>query len=310
MEGNTTGVVITGPSTGGKTVCVKTVGLLCLMAQCGLHIPCREAIIPLRDAFLCDIGDSQSISQSLSPFFGHMTNVTAMLARASRDSLVLLDKLVAGTDPAEGMGIAIAVLEELRRRGCLFLVTTHYPQVKAWTESTPGIMAARMAFDKASLAPLYRLELGKSGESCVLDIAQRLGLPESLLAAARQAAYGKVPTPCPPPAIPHSQLQRRSMKAVPAVPSFSVGDSVSISPENVKGIVYRPVDEQGNLIVQVQGEKLTLRHTRVHLLVPAAELYPPDYDFSIIFDTVENRKAAHQMSRKFDSSAVIVHQEG
>lgn len=310
MEGETTGVVITGPNTGGKTVCMKTVGLLCLMAQCGLHIPCREALVPLRDTFLCDIGDSQSISQSLSTFSGHMTNVIAMLAHASRDSLVLLDELGSGTDPAEGMGIAIAVLEELRRRKCLFLVTTHYPQVKTWAERTPGIMAARMAFDKASLAPLYRLELGKSGESCALDIARRLGLPESLLAAARQAAYGEAPAECPPLAVPHSQLKRRKVKPAPTVPAFSMGDSVSISPDGTKGIVYRPTDEQGNLIVQVQGEKLTVRHNRLTLLVPAAELYPPDYDFSIIFDTVENRKAAHQMGRKFDPNAVIIHQEG
>lgn len=310
MEGETTGVVITGPNTGGKTVCVKTVGLLCLMAQCGLHIPCREAVIPLRDAILCDIGDSQSIAQSLSTFSGHMTNVIAMLARASRDSLVLLDELGSGTDPAEGMGIAITVLEELKRRRCLFLVTTHYPQVKAWAERTPGIMAARMAFDKASLAPLYRLELGKSGDSCALDIAGRLGLPESLLAAARLAAYGEASAPCPSLAIPHSQLKRSSVKPVSAVSIFSMGDSVSISPDGLKGIVYRPADEQGNLVVQVQGEKLTVRHTRVHLLVPASELYPPDYDFSIIFDTVENRKATHQMGRKFDPDAVIIHKEG
>ncbi len=310
MEGDTCGVIITGPNTGGKTVCVKTVGLLCLMAQCGLHVPCDEAVIPLRDAFLCDIGDSQSITQSLSTFSGHMTNVIAMLAQASRDSLVLLDELGSGTDPAEGMGIAIAVLEELRRRGCLFLVTTHYPQVKTWAENTPGIMAARMAFDRASLAPLYRLEMGKSGESCALDIARRLGLPEGLLSAARQAAYGDAAGPAVLPSIPHSRLKRRPVKAASAMPAFSMGDSVRISPEGLQGIVYRPADDMGNLVVQVQGEKLTIRHSRVTLLVPAAELYPPDYDFSIIFDTVENRKAAHQMGRKFDPDAVIVHREG
>ena len=310
MEGDTTGVVITGPNTGGKTVCVKTVGLLCLMAQCGLHLPCQEAVIPLRDAFLCDIGDSQSIAQSLSTFSGHMTNVIHTLACASQDSLVLLDELGSGTDPAEGMGIAVAVLEELRRRRCLFLVTTHYPQVKTWAENTPGVMAARMAFDHASLAPLYRLELGKSGESCALDIARHLGLPEQLLSAARCAAYGEPPVPLAPLPIPRSQLKRRSAKPAPVQPAFAMGDSVRILPDGVKGIVYRPADQQGNLVVQVQGEKLTIRHTRVQLLVPAAELYPPDYDFSIIFDTVENRKAAHQMGRKFDPSAVIIHQEG
>ena len=311
VEGETTGVVITGPNTGGKTVCVKTVGLLCLMAQCGLHIPCGEgSVVALRDAFLCDIGDSQSIAQNLSTFSGHMTNVIRILEHTSRDSLVLLDELGSGTDPAEGMGIAVAVLGELRRRGCLFLVTTHYPQVKVWAETTPGVMAARMAFDKESLAPLYRLELGRSGESCALDIATRLGLPACLIAGAREAAYG---TPAGKQAalpIPHTRLQRRVEKHEGAVPAFAMGDSVSIAPDGVKGIVYRPADDKGEVIVQVQGKKLAVRHTRLTLLVPAAQLYPEDYDFSIIFETVANRKADHLMSRKFDPEAVIVHREG
>lgn len=311
VEGDTCGVVITGPNTGGKTVCVKTVGLLCLMAQCGLHIPCGEgSVVALRDAFLCDIGDSQSIAQNLSTFSGHMTNVIRILEHTSRDSLVLLDELGSGTDPAEGMGIAVAVLNELRRRGCLFLVTTHYPQVKVWAEATAGVMAARMAFDKESLAPLYRLELGKSGESCALDIAKRLGLPECLLAGAREAAYG---TPAGAQAtlpVPHTLLKRRVVKKEGDVPAFTMGDSVSIAPDGVKGIVYRPADDKGEVIVQVQGKKLAVRHTRLTLLVPAAELYPDDYDFSIIFETVANRKADHLMSRKFDAEAVIIHQEG
>ena len=311
VEGDTAGVVITGPNTGGKTVCVKTVGLLCLMAQCGLHIPCDEgSIVALRDAYLCDIGDSQSIAQNLSTFSGHMTNVIRILEHTSRDSLVLLDELGSGTDPAEGMGIAVAVLSELRRRGCLFLVTTHYPQVKVWAENTPGVMAARMAFDKATLAPLYRLELGKSGESCALDIARRLGLPDCLIAGAREAAYGTPAGEQQALRIPHSHLRRHAVKQEAAAPAFVMGDSVSIGPEGVKGIVYRPADDKGNVIVQVQGEKRAVRHTRLTLLVPAAELYPDDYDFSIIFDTVENRKADHLMSRKFDASAMIIHKEG
>ena len=311
IEGDTTGVVITGPNTGGKTVCVKTVGLLCLMAQCGLHIPCSEgSIVALRDAFLCDIGDSQSIAQNLSTFSGHMTNVIRILDHASRDSLILLDELGSGTDPAEGMGIAVAVLNELRRRGCLFLVTTHYPQVKVWAETTPGVMAARMAFDKVTLAPLYRLELGKSGESCALDIASRLGLPECLIAGAREAAYGTPRAHHAELPVPRSKLMRRAVPKEIHAPAFAMGDSVSIGPEGVKGIVYRPADDKGEVIVQVQGEKRSVRHTRLTLLVPAAELYPEDYDFSIIFDSVENRKADHLMSRKFDPDAVIIHKEG
>ena len=305
------GVVITGPNTGGKTVCVKTVGLMCLMSQCGLHIPCDEgSVIPLRDAFLCDIGDSQSITQNLSTFSGHMTNVIRILEHASRDSLVLLDELGSGTDPAEGMGIAVAVLDELLRRGCMFLVTTHYPQVKVWAETTPGVTAARMAFDRQTLQPLYRLELGKSGQSCALDIAARLGLPQVLISAARTAAYGTPAQSGPALRLPPSRLKRHVRREESALPVFAMGDSVSISPDGVKGIVYRPADDKGEVIVQVQGKKMALRHTRLTLLIPASELYPPDYDFSIIFDTVENRKANHLMSRKFDRDAVIIHREG
>ena len=312
MEPDAAGVAITGPNTGGKTVSSKTVGLLCLMAQCGLHLPCGEgSVIGLRDGVFCDIGDSQSIAQSLSTFSGHMTNVIRILNAASRDSLALLDELGSGTDPAEGMGIAIAVLEELRRRGCHFLVTTHDPQVKRWAEETPDVVTARMAFNRETLAPLYRLEMGRSGESCALDVARRLGLPEPLLYRARQAAYGAAEGDAPRPmAAPRSRLVRMSRASETQAPAFAMGDSVAILPDNVKGIVYRPANDAGEVIVQVQEEKRAVRHTRLRLLVPACELYPPDYDFSIIFDTVANRKAAHTMGRKFDRDAVIVHREG
>lgn len=312
MDEDTAGVAITGPNTGGKTVAVKTVGLLCMMAQCGLHIPCGEGTaIGMRDRVLCDIGDSQSIEQNLSTFSGHMRNVIRILGEASRDSLVLLDELGSGTDPQEGMGIAVAVLEEFRRRGCMFLTTTHYPQVKTWAEETPGIVAARMAFNKETLTPMYRLEMGKSGESCALDIAGRLGLPPALIVKARQAAYGEADTQeaalLP---TPHTRLKRSIPKAEAALPRFSMGDSVALLPDGITGIVYRPEDDKGMVIVQVKGEKRAVQAKRLKLRVPASELYPPDYDFSIIFDTVENRKAAHRMDRKFDKDAVIIHREG
>lgn len=151
-------VAVTGPNTGGKTVCLKTIGLLTLMAQSGLHIPCGEGSeISLSDGVYCDIGDSQSISSSLSTFSGHMTNVIRILSLCSRDSLVLLDELGSGTDPAEGTGLAAAILEELLRRQCFFLVTTHDPQIKQWARQTKHVVSARMAFDRVSLQPLYRL---------------------------------------------------------------------------------------------------------------------------------------------------------
>ncbi|MCR5297643.1 MAG: DNA mismatch repair protein MutS [Clostridiales bacterium] len=306
-----TGIAVTGPNTGGKTVCLKTVGLLTLMAQSGLHIPCAEGtVIGMMDRVLCDIGDSQSISQNLSTFSGHMTNVIRILRKCSRDSLVLLDELGSGTDPAEGSGLAAAILEELLRRGCFFLVTTHDPQIKQWAEQTEHVISARMAFDRASLMPLYRLELGKSGKSCAIEIARRLGMDEGLLDRARQVAdrgpgaaqearHKAMP-------IPVTRLQRLEKKAEGSFEHFCVGDSVQLLPDKKNAIVYRPADDEGNVVIQLQGVKMTVRHNRLKLLVPAAELYPPDYNFSIVFDTVANRKAAHTMDRKFDPDAVIV----
>lgn len=315
MEPGTRGVVVTGPNTGGKTVTLKTVGLLCLMAQCGLHVPCAEgSTLALFDAYWCDIGDSQNIAQNLSTFSGHITNVIHILNHASRDSLVLLDELGSGTDPAEGMGIAVAVLEELRRRECLFLVTTHYPQVKTYAEKTDTVMSARMAFDQATLAPLYRLEMGKSGESCALQIAERLGMPPHLLARAGHEVYGTPLTAEEARSTmkaPPSRLQRMVERKPENDPAqkFHRGDSVVVLPEREGGIVYRPADENGDVVVQVKGEKRKVKHTRLQLRVAAAELYPPDYDFSILFDTVENRKATRILNKRYDPNVKIVREK-
>lgn len=311
------GIAVTGPNTGGKTVCLKTVGLLTLMAQSGLHIPCGEgSVVGMMDAVLCDIGDSQSISQNLSTFSGHMTNVIRILGQCSRDSLVLLDELGSGTDPAEGSGLAAAILEELLRRECFFMVTTHDPKIKQWAEHTPRVVSARMAFDRASLKPLYRLELGLSGESCAIEIAARLGMDAALLARARQVAEGRGDGPAEPAntgasaAHPASRLRRLPAQAEDRARRFNVGDSVALLPERRRAIVYRPEDDEGNVVIQLRGQKLTVRHNRLELLVPAEQLYPEDYDFSIVFDTVANRKAAHTMARKHDPNAVVVLKEG
>lgn len=307
-------IAVTGPNTGGKTVCLKTVGLLTLMAQSGLHIPCDEGtVIGMMDAVLCDIGDSQSLSQNLSTFSGHMTNVLRILRACSRDSLVLLDELGSGTDPAEGSGLAAAILEELAERGCFFMVTTHDPQIKQWAEQTEHVIPARMTFDRESLMPLYRLEMGVSGESCAIEIARRLGMDAELLARAKQIAEHGLSVPSRRRSRAHapaSRLQRLPREAGGSVERFQMGDSVQLLPDNQSAIVYRPTDDDGNVVIQLKGQKLTVRHNRLKLLIPAEALYPPDYDFSIIFDTVANRKAAHTMGRKHDPNAVIVVKEG
>jgi len=314
MDKQTSGVIITGPNTGGKTVAVKTVGLLSLMAQCGLHIPCEAgSYIAMQDSYWCDIGDSQNISQNLSTFSGHMTNIISILERASRDSLVLLDELGSGTDPAEGMGIAVAVLEELRQRSCMFLVTTHYAQVKTYAEQSNGIKSARMAFDRENLRPLYKLEMGMFGESCALHIAQQLGLAPHLLERAHHEVYGgQTKDNASKRAVmkaPKSLLMRTQAEksVIDLSEKFNIGDSVTVLPTGEIGIVYRSANEQGDVIVQVKGLKRTVKHNRLKLKVSAAELYPPDYDFSIIFDSVEHRKARHQMGRKYDPTISITY---
>lgn len=170
------GIVITGPNTGGKTVAIKTVMLNCIMAQCGLHVTCKQADICMNNSYLCDIGDGQNLSENLSTFSAHITNVLEVLSEANKDSFVIMDELGSGTDPTEGMGIAIAILEELRKSGAIFLVTTHYPEVKEYAAKAEDIVNARMTFGKETLRPTYQMVIGEAGESCAFYIADRLGM--------------------------------------------------------------------------------------------------------------------------------------
>jgi dsDNA-specific endonuclease/ATPase MutS2 len=318
LGGNTKGIIITGPNTGGKTVAIKTVGLHCLMAQCGLHIPCDEADICLNNQVLCDIGDGQNISENLSTFSAHITNALDILKKASKDSLVIMDELGSGTDPTEGMGIAVAILEELKKANCLFLVTTHYPEVKNFAEKTEGILNARMTFDRETLKPLYQLEIGEAGESCALYIAKRLGMPNGMLRRASMAAYGteelefldlSIEEEVQHESAPYIYKKKDKKDQDNITQKFNLGDSVMVFPDKKIGIVCEKVNEKGVLRVQLQDKKIWINHKRVKLHVAANELYPEDYDFSIIFDTVENRKAKHRMERKYSGDLEIRYDE-
>ena len=307
------GIVITGPNTGGKTVSIKTVMLNSYMAQCGLHVPCREADICMNSNYLCDIGDGQNISENLSTFSAHIKNVLEILQKVNRESFVIMDELGSGTDPAEGMGIATAILEELRKSGANFLVTTHYPEIKEYAARHENIINARMTFDRETLMPTYSMVIGEAGESCAFYIADRLGMPESMLKVAVEAAYGKE-------AVKsynfrnHNGINKTENHKIQKdvkkndtpklTREYRIGDSVMVYPDKKIGIVCEPENDKGVLRVQIAGRKIWINHKRIKLHVKAEELYPTDYDFSIIFDSVENRKIRHDMERKYTEEII------
>jgi len=243
-----------------------------------------------------------------------------------------MDELGSGTDPAEGMGIAVAILEELKNSGCLFLVTTHYPQVKEYAARAQTVQNARMEFDRSTLEPLYRMVIGEAGESCAFYIAKRLGMPARMLQNAACAAYGADAAGMRKqawnpfgedmeqaygadaqkedghPRIRKARAPDGKTKAAGIsglLDKFQIGDSVMVLPDKKIGIVCEPVNEKGVLRVQLPGKKIWINHKRVRLHVKAAEMYPDDYDFSIVFDSAENRKKRHEMERRYTEQMIV-----
>ncbi|WP_108722230.1 endonuclease MutS2 [Gorillibacterium timonense] len=201
-------LIITGPNTGGKTVSLKTIGLLTLMAQSGLLVPAsEESELSVFSLIEADIGDNQSLDESLSTFSAHMRNILRMLRTADSRTLILLDELAAGTDPGEGVGLSIAVLEELARRGAVILASTHFGEIKTFAAETKGFENARMEFDPDTLRPLYRLTIGEAGHSYAFQIAAKLGMSSAIIERAKELSARR------------STEKAESHMAIPPIPS-------------------------------------------------------------------------------------------
>jgi MutS2 family protein len=326
-------VVITGPNTGGKTVALKTVGLLTMMAQSGLHIPVDEnSEIGVFVDVLADIGDGQSIEQSLSTFSSHITNIINILSCADKHTLVIIDEIGSGTDPGEGMGLAVSVLEEIYNKGATILATTHYSEIKDFAKNTSGFVNGSMEFDINTLKPLYKLNIGKAGESNAFLIALRLGMNNKIIERAHEVTYKekrdyskykwemkeeKVKSQ----AVEAHELQIEKLKDAEkknaigdkqkAKPKFKLGDCVFVSFMNRTGIICEPENSKGEYGVMVMKKKLRINQKRLSLYISNDELYPEDYDFDIVFESKENRKNKHLLDRKHvEGVEVVIKREG
>ncbi|WP_341346340.1 DNA mismatch repair protein MutS [Paenibacillus sp. FSL H3-0469] len=326
-------LIVTGPNTGGKTVVLKTLGLLVLMAQSGLLVPVDPGSdFAVFTNVISVIGDGQSLTQSLSTFSAQMKSIEGMLYDAGRGVLLLIDELAAGTDPGEGFALSIAILEELNRKGANIVVTTHFNELKAFAAATAGFENARMEFDKNTLQPLYKLTIGEAGESYALQIAEKLGILHSVIGRAKElvteqqghrggdspwkdavraaqrakAAEAEI-TAIADGTADGEQGDSPSQQANAPAPEFAVGDAVYVSSLGRTGIVYEKKDSRGRVGVMIQKQKLSINHKRLKPYLSKEELYPEDYDFDIIFESKETRKKRKLMRKKHVEGLSIIH---
>lgn len=290
-------LIITGPNAGVKTVVLKTVGLLTLAMQIGLHIPVGDGTdMSVFDGIYVDIGDDQSLENSLSTFSSHVKNLAEVLRATNKSSLLLFDEIGSGTEPSEGAALAIAVLEALYHKGAITIATTHYNEIKDFSAKHPDFQNAAMKFNSETLEPLYQLSIGKSGGSNALWIARKMGMNQEVLQNAgeylenKNYKYNLVSA--------HKKRQeRRAEERTDAHVPLVKGDRVLLLEYNEEAIVYEPKTKLFPLQVFYKGEIICVEERRVKLLLSAKELYPEDYDFDLIFKGFRKMKEEHDIER-------------
>ena len=290
-------LIITGPNAGGKTVVLKTVGILTLAVQSGFHIPAKEGTeISVFNKIFVDIGDNQSIENALSTFSSHVKNLAKIIKESSKSTLLLFDEIGSGTEPNEGAALAIAILEELYHKGCITIASTHYGEIKNFSQEHPQFENAAMEFKKDTLEPLYKLHIGKSGDSNALYISKKMGIPDSIIERTRKYIETKNYNY---DVINSSKFikKKEEIEEVDLKHNYCIGDKVILLDNNESAIVYKELDELNNLTVFYKKEFIKVNYRRVKLELTASELYPEGYDLNQIFISYKERKLDHDIIR-------------
>ncbi|MCI1276061.1 MAG: DNA mismatch repair protein MutS [Pediococcus acidilactici] len=291
------GLIITGANAGGKTIVMKTVGLLTLMAMAGLQVPAQAGTeLAVFDQLFVDIGDEQNIENQLSTFSAHMKNIAKIVQKAGRNTLVLLDELGSGTDPNEGAGLAIAILEDLYQKGALIVATTHYGEIKNFTKKHADFAPAAMKFDRETLTPKYVLQVGEVGNSQALWIAKKMRMPKALIQRAdkyitNQAKYATEKIQFPKLA-KTDQLPDKAKNEL----RYQKGDQVYLTELRKVGLVYEDHGDDTVAVFVEHGFQNVLRK-RTRLKMAANKLYPVDYDLESLFTDFHQRKMRKDLER-------------
>ena len=289
-------LIITGPNAGGKTVVLKTVGLLTLATQSGFHIEAKEGTeISVFNKIFVDIGDDQSVENSLSTFSSHVKNLAQILKESNKSTLLLFDEIGSGTEPNEGAALAIAILEEFYKKGCITVASTHYGEIKNFSKEHPDFENAAMEFKSETLEPLYKLVIGKSGQSNALYISKKMGIEDSIIEKARKYMetkdynYNLVKE--------SKIIKKKGEKENIEYDLYSVGDKVRLLDNNKEAIVYKEINELNNITVLCEGIFIEVNYKRLKLEIKAKELYPEGYDLNQLFISFKERKLQKDIER-------------
>jgi DNA mismatch repair protein MutS2 len=302
-------LIITGPNAGGKTIVLKTIGMLTLATQSGFHITAKEGTeISVFNKIFVDIGDNQSVENALSTFSSHVKNLSEIIKASTKSTLLLFDEIGSGTEPNEGSALAIAILEELYHKGCITIATTHYGEIKNFSENHSDFENAAMEFEKDTLEPLYKLYIGKTGDSNALYISKKMGIADSIIERTRKYIETKSYNYN---LIKDSKVLKKKEEMINEVfYEYSIGDKVILLENNEPVIVYKERDKLNNVTVLYNKEFIEVNYKRIKLEIKASELYPEGYDLNQLFVNYKERKLERDIERGSKKALKKLRKEG